>query len=201
MSELLIEMRTFAAQQGVPVLRTEAERLLRLLMERYQPLRILEIGTAIGYSALLMAKLVPDCRILTLEKDEERIRDAQRFWRREPGVVERICLWQGDATEGLSTLNETFDFVFIDAAKGHYLSYLQQVLPHLRSGSIILADDVLFYGQVYGPCPRRMRTIAKRMRQYLEFVQNTEQFQTTLYPEGDGLAVSIYQGVKNDEIT
>ncbi len=201
MNELLLEMRTFAAQQGVPVLRTEAERLLRLLMERHQPLRILEIGTAIGYSALLMAKLVPKCSILTLEKDEERIRDAQRFWQREPGVSKRIRLWQGDAAEGLRTLNETFDFVFIDAAKGHYLSYLQQVLPHLQRGSVILADDVLFYGQVYGPCPRRMRTIAKRMRQYLEFVQNTEQFQTTLYSEGDGLAVSIYQGVKNNEVT
>ena len=70
MNELLLEMRTFADQQGVPVLRQEAERLLRLLMERYQPLRILEIGTAIGYSALLMAQLVPNCSILTLEKDE-----------------------------------------------------------------------------------------------------------------------------------
>ena len=98
-------------------------------------------------------------------------------------------------------MNETFDFVFIDAAKGHYLSYLQQVLPYLRQGSVILADDVLFYGQVYGPCPRRMRTIAKRMRQYLEFVQNTDQFQTTLYPEGDGLAVSIYKGAETNEIT
>lgn len=201
MSELLLEMRNFAAQQGVPVLRQEAERLLRLLMARYQPLRILEIGTAIGYSALLMAQLVPNCRILTLEKDEERIRDARRFWDREPVISERIRLWEGDAAEKLSALNETFDFVFIDAAKGHYLSYLQQVLPHLQHGSVILADDVLFYGQVYGPCPRRMRTIAKRMRQYLEFVQNTEQFQTTLYPEGDGLAVSIYQGAENNAIT
>ena len=192
MNELLLEMRTFADQQGVPVLRQEAERLLRLLMERYQPLRILEIGTAIGYSALLMAQLVPNCRILTLEKDEERIRDAQRFWQRDPGISERIRLWEGDAAERLSALNETFDFVFIDAAKGQYVDYFHKVLPLLTDRAVIVADNVLFRGYVQREekPPRRYKTIVKRLREYIALVTHTPGFQTEIHENGDGLAVT-----------
>lgn len=194
----LTQMRLLAARNGVPILRPEAERLLRTVLAEHRPQRILELGTAIGYSALLMAEALPCCRVVTLEKDAERVRLARQFFAASPSGS-RIELLAGDAAQLLPSLAPPFDLVFLDAAKGHYLSCLQQALPLLRPGSVVVADDVLFYGQVYGPCPRRMRTIAKRMRQYLEFVQNEDLFQTTIHPDGDGFAVSVYQGADSHE--
>ena len=183
-----------AREAGVPVIRREAEGFLKMLLELKKPERILEIGTAVGYSALIMAENTPDsCRIKTIEIGErDAAKAAANF--ENAGLSARIELIKGDAAEILPSLNDTFDFVFLDASKGQYMNFFNAVKGILAPGGVVLSDNVLQGGDVLKPhfiIEQRDRTVHKRMRDFLYEITHDEDFVTSIVPVGDGMAVSV----------
>jgi len=196
MLELLKEIEEYADENNIPIINKVSSLLLIDVVKTNAPKSILEIGTAVGYSALLMVSYMPsDGKLITIEQDANRIDTAYNFITRA-GKIEQIQLLDGDASDILLQLDGTFDMVFIDAAKGQYLDYLQKVMDKLVIGAVIIADNVLFRGMVMSEEPplKRYRTIVKRLREYLDFVNNDPRFTTTIHSEGDGVAISYYRG-------
>ncbi|MDF2570555.1 MAG: putative O-methyltransferase [Sporomusa sp.] len=196
---ILSEIEEYAAVQRVPIISRDGGRLLQEVAAAVKPVSILEIGTAIGYSTLLLAShLTLAGKITTIEQDENRLALAKHFLA-EAGVLGQIDFIAGDAGEVVAQLTNKFDLVFIDAAKGQYLDYLQKVMDKLSPGAVVIADNVLFRGWVIDDkaVPKRFRTIVKRLKAYLEFVSNDVRFKTTIHHVGDGIAVSYYQGETN----
>lgn len=192
MEDLFREMEIYAEENHVPIIRAAARDVFLQVVKEAAPRRILEIGTAIGYSALLMADALPELEsITTLELSEDRAALAQDYIERSP-YREKIDILTGDAGKMLNSIEEKYDLVFIDAAKGQYPDYWRKIQPLLADRATVLADNVLFRGYVLGtePVPRRFRTIAKRLREYLVLVEETTGFSTEILPDGDGLAVS-----------
>lgn len=192
MEDLFREMEIYAEENHVPIIRAAARDVFLQAVKEAAPRRILEIGTAIGYSALLMADALPELEsITTLELSEDRAALAQDYIERSP-YREKIDILTGDAGKMLNSLEEKYDLVFIDAAKGQYPDYWRKIQPLLADRATVLADNVLFRGYVFGtePVPRRFRTIAKRLQEYLALVEETTGFSTEILPDGDGLAVS-----------
>lgn len=194
MDELLREMEAFAALHHVPIINERGRQAFLQVVQEAKPHRVLEIGTAIGYSSLLMAQHgAADIDITTLELSDERIKTAQGYIDRS-AYADRIHIMGGDAAENLLKLQMTgqkFDFVFIDAAKGQYVDYFHKIQPMLAAKAVILADNVLFRGYVKGdvPTPRRFKTIVKRLREYIELVSQPP-YVTEILENGDGLAVT-----------
>jgi predicted O-methyltransferase YrrM len=198
MEVLLEEMEEYAAEHHIPIINKNGRGVLVETVSEAQPQRVLEIGTAIGYSSLLIAQeAASDVAIVTLELDEERAATAIDFIARSPFSTQ-IHILLGDAGESLVGLQGPFDLVFIDAAKGQYPDYFRKVLPILAENGVIIADNVLFRGYVRGTeeSPRRYKTIVKRLREYIEMAEKTPGFTTEIYENGDGLAVSKRR--KND---
>ena len=194
MEELLREMESYAALHHVPIIKERGRQAFLQVVQEAKPHRVLEIGTAIGYSSLLMAQNgAADIDITTLELSDERIKTAQGYIDRS-AYADRIHIMGGDAAENLLKLQLTgqeFDFVFIDAAKGQYVDYFHKIQPMLADKAVILADNVLFRGYVKGdvPTPRRFKTIVKRLREYIELVSQPP-YVTEILENGDGLAVT-----------
>ncbi len=192
--EVCDEIEEFAHQTNVPIIRKEMESFLRVLIEIKKPKRILELGTAIGYSAILMANSMPeDCRITTIENYDKRIPIAKENFKRA-GVEDKVELLEGDALEILQKLDEPYDFVFMDAAKAQYPVYLKEIMRLLPAGGILIADNVLQDGELVESryaVERRNRTIHSRMREYLYEVKNMEELETTIIPIGDGITLSV----------
>ena len=194
MEELLREMESYAALHHVPIINERGRQAFLQVVQEAKPHRVLEIGTAIGYSSLLMAQNgAADIEITTLELSDERIKTAQGYIDRS-AYADRIHIMGGDAAENLLKLQLTgqeFDFVFIDAAKGQYVDYFHKIQPMLADKAVILADNVLFRGYVKGdvPTPRRFKTIVKRLREYIELVSQPP-YVTEILENGDGLAVT-----------
>lgn len=198
MEVLLEEMEEYAAEHHIPIINKNGRGVLVETVSEAQPQRVLEIGTAIGYSSLLIAQeAASDVAIVTLELDEERAATAIDFIARSPFSTQ-IHILLGDAGESLVGLQGPFDLVFIDAAKGQYPDYFRKVLPILAENGVIIADNVLFRGYVRGTeeSPRRYKTIVKRLREYIEMAEKMPGFTTEIYENGDGLAVSKRR--KND---
>lgn len=197
---VLSTMKDYAAAHHVPIISREGGHLLQTVAVAAKPAAVLEIGTAIGYSTLLLAAaLAPGGQITTIEQSMERIEIARANFV-QAGVSDQVKILAGDAGQVLSGVSGPFDLVFIDAAKGQYLDYLYKVMDKLSPEAIVIADNVLFRGWVLDDSctvPRRYRTIVKRLRAYLDFVTNNSHFKTTLYHIGDGVAVSHYQGETN----
>jgi predicted O-methyltransferase YrrM len=187
-------MEDFAALHHVPIINERGRQAFLQVVQEAKPHRVLEIGTAIGYSSLLMAQHgAADIDITTLELSDERIKTAQGYIDRS-AYADRIHIMGGDAAENLLKLQLTgqkFDFVFIDAAKGQYVDYFHKIQPMLADKAVILADNVLFRGYVKGdvPTPRRFKTIVKRLREYIELVSQPP-YVTEILENGDGLAVT-----------
>lgn len=201
--DLFEEMEKYAIEYNVPIINKISSNLLIDIVKTNKPKSILEIGTAIGYSALLMAHYMPqDGKIITIEQDAARIDIAYDYIARA-GRNEQIQLLDGDASSILLQLDGTFDMVFIDAAKAQYLDYLCKIIDKLSTGAVVIADNVLFRGMVMSEEPplKRYKTIVKRLKEYLNFVNNDPRFSTTIYSEGDGVAISYYQGANNSEKT
>lgn len=192
--EVCDEIEEFAHQTNVPIIRKEMESFLRVLIEIKKPKRILELGTAIGYSAILMANTMSeDCRITTIENYDKRIPIAKDNFKRA-GVEKKVELLEGDALEILQKINEPYDFVFMDAAKAQYLVYLKEIMRLLPVGGILIADNVLQDGELVESryaVERRNRTIHSRMREYLYEVKNMKELETTIIPIGDGITLSV----------
>lgn len=196
MNELLREMEAYAQAYNVPIIKeAAADILLREAMIK-RPLHILEVGTAIGYSALRMAEyLAEGGRITSIEISDERADTASAYIARSPHK-DKITLIRGDAADILPTLTDTYDFVFIDAAKGQYERYLDAIEARLADGAVIAADNVLFRGYVLdenADVPRRFRTIVTRLRQFLAMLKANENYTVDIYPDGDGIAICKYK--------
>ena len=193
-SEYLGSIRRQALQEHVPVIRQEMQSFMRVFLELKKPKSILEAGTAVGFSALMMAEYTEDdCHITTIENYEKRILQARKNFADSP-YAERITLLEGDAAKILKCLKGPFDFIFMDAAKGQYLSFLPEVLRLLDTGGVLISDNILQDGDLlesHYAVERRSRTIYKRMREYLYTLKHHNQLITSLVPIGDGAAVSI----------
>ena len=193
-SEILEQIEQEALIDGVPIIRKEMQNFLKVLLRIKKPLRILEVGAAVGFSAILMSEYVPeDCRITTIENYEKRIPIARNNFKRA-GKEAQITLIEGDAMEVLKTLEGPYDFVFMDAAKGQYIAYLPEVLRILSPEGILVSDNVLQNGEIIESrfvVERRDRTIHSRMREYLYTLKHHEASETSIIPLGDGVALSI----------
>lgn len=192
---LLNVVEKYAKENRVPIISHEGTQLLSTVVKEYKPRSVLEIGTAIGYSTMIIAMNAPEAKITTIELDEKRAETALCFLG-EAKLLDCVDLILGDAGQVLPTLNAKFDMVFIDAAKGQYLNYLLNILDKLNPNAVVIADNVLFRGMVEGDAVplRRYKTIVKRLREYLQFVRHDERFNTYIHDIGDGMAISIYQG-------
>ena len=193
-SEILEKIEKEALASHVPIIRKEMQSFLKMLLALKEPENILEVGTAVGFSALLMSECVPaDCRITTIENYEKRIPLARENFRRA-GKEEQIVLIEGDAARVLKELNGSYDFIFMDAAKGQYIHYLPEVLRLLDKGGVLVSDNVMQGGEVIESrfaVERRNRTIHARMREYLYELKHTKELVTSILPLGDGVAVSV----------
>lgn len=194
MEALFKQMEDFAKENKVPIINENGRKVFIEIIKKYKPQRVLEIGTAIGYSALLTTYYgAENAKIISLELDEERAKQAQDFIN-QSAYREQIKIILGDAAKNIEKLdkNYKFDMVFIDAAKGQYPDYWQKVLPLLADDGIILADNVLFRGYVMSEekPPRRYKTIVKRLREYIAMVSDTDKFTTEIFENGDGLALT-----------
>ena len=178
----------------VPIIRKEMQSFLKLLLAMTKPKRILEVGAAVGFSSILMAEYAPeDCKIVTIENYEKRIPIARENFKRA-GKENQITLLEGDAAEILPTLDEPFDLIFMDAAKGQYINFLPDIMKLLPKGGILISDNVLQDGDVLESryaVTRRNRTIHTRMREYLYELKNNEALVTSIIPLGDGIALSV----------
>lgn len=190
----LMELEKEALQDEVPIIRKETQNLLTVILAMCRPARILEVGTAIGFSAIFMREYNPvPCKITTIEKYEKRIPIAKENFVRS-GYAQDIMLLEGDATQILHELQGSYDMIFMDAAKGQYIHFLPDVCRLLRTGGILVSDNVLQDGDIVQSrfaVTRRNRTIHARMREYLYVLHHHEQFVTTLLPVGDGMTISV----------
>ena len=192
--ELLDTIEKKAIEDGVPIIRSETAALLRSLSTALRSENILEIGTAVGYSALQMCQVMPEnCHITTIEKYEKRIPEAKENFRKA-GEESRITFLEGDADMWLKELKgKQFDLVFMDAAKGQYLNWLPLLLDLMPVGAVLISDNVLQDGDVVQSrfaVQRRNRTIHSRMREYLYELKHMEEFETAVIPIGDGVTIS-----------
>ena len=192
-SEILEAIEREALDSYVPIIRKEMQSFLKVLLTIQKPMRILEVGTAVGFSALLMSENAPEgCRITTIENYEKRIPIARENFRRA-GKEEMITLIEGDALEVMKTLEPGYDFIFMDAAKGQYIHYLPEVMRLLEPGGTLVSDNVLQDGDIIESrfaVERRNRTIHSRMREYLYELKHNKELTTAILPLGDGVALS-----------
>ena len=193
-SEILETIEAEALRDQVPIIRKEMQSFLKVLLAVKKPMRILEIGTAVGFSALLMSESVSkDCKITTIEKYEKRIPIACQIFKRA-GTDAQIELLEGDALEILKQLDGPYDFIFMDAAKGQYVFYLEETIRLLEKDGVLVTDNVLQDGDVIESrfaVERRNRTIHARMREFLYNLKHDPHILTTIIPLGDGVAVSV----------
>lgn len=182
-----------AKETNVPIIRTEMQSLLKFLLAMKRPATILEVGCAIGFSALLMNEYSHECHITTIEKYEKRIPIARENFKRA-GKENEIELLEGDAMEILKQLEGPYDMIFMDAAKGQYINFLPDVLRLLPEGGLLVSDNVLQEGDIIESryaVTRRDRTIHSRMREYLYELKHHPQLQTVILPVGDGVTLSV----------
>ena len=195
-TEMLDRIEKEAIETYVPIIRKEMQTFLKTLLAIKKPARILEVGTAVGFSAILMAEYNPvKCEIVTIENYEKRIPIARENFKRT-GKEEQITLLEGDAAEVLKEIKEPFDFIFMDAAKGQYIHFMPEVLRLLKKDGILVSDNVLQEGDIIESryvVTRRNRTIHKRMRDYLYQLTHHEKLVTSILPIGDGITVSVKQ--------
>ena len=193
-SEILEVIEREALDTRVPIIRKEMQSFLKVLLSLQKPMRVLEVGTAVGFSALLMSEYLPDGgTITTIENYDKRIPIARENFKRA-GKETQITLLEGDAQDVLKTLEEPYDFIFMDAAKGQYIHFLPDVLRLLKTGGLLVSDNVMQDGTIiesrFG-VERRDRTIHSRMREYLYTLKHHEALITSIVPLGDGVALSV----------
>ncbi|MBQ2981719.1 MAG: O-methyltransferase [Lachnospiraceae bacterium] len=200
-SEVLTKIEQNAIKDNVPIIRKEMESFLRVMLTISKPLNILELGCAIGYSAILMSEYLPEGgHITTIENYDRRIVEAKANIEMA-GLSSKITLLEGDAMEVMKDLeSENYDFVFMDAAKAQYINFLPEVMRLMKPGAILIADNVLQDGDIiesrYGVI-RRNRTIHSRMREYMYEVKHMEELETTIVPIGDGITMSVKKEKKD----
>ncbi len=196
----LDELEKEALAGEIPIIRKPLQSFFRFLLKYVKPRSILEVGTAIGFSAILMSEYAPaDCKITTIEKYEKRIPVAKENFRKY-GKEAQIELLEGDAAEILKELSGPYDLIFMDAAKGQYLAFLPEVLRLMAPGGLLLSDNVLQDGDVIESrfaLERRKRTTHARMREYLYELKHLPGFETVILPVGDGITLTTKLDAKS----
>jgi predicted O-methyltransferase YrrM len=191
--EILAGLRRYASDHNVPVLRPDSASLLATLTALKAPARILECGTAIGYSAILMAKAAENARIETVEIDPDAASEAKKNVALA-GLSDRIRVILGDAAEVLRALNGPYDMIFLDSAKGQYLHMMEDVARLLSPGGLLVADNCIFYGKVFdepASAPHKHRTIVANMREFIRLATCGNDFRGTLLETGDGMVLAV----------
>lgn len=202
-SEVLLPFREIGENDSVPIILKDTESILTMLLKLKKPTRILEIGTAIGYSAAFFAICAPDSEIYTIEKDELAY-TAARNNIKKVGVSDRVHILFGEGQEQIEKLKDKditgFDFVFIDAGKSHYKRFLQTALTVCKDEALIVSDNILMHGMTVfesdakeGKKRRKHSTNRKNMRDYIDYITSSREFSTTLLSDGDGMAITIYK--------
>lgn len=193
-NELLLEMEQFAAENHVPIMALPGIEALNQLLRIQNPKHILEIGTAIGYSAMRMALALPETRIVTIERDVARVEKARDFVGRSE-VADRITIVEGDALEvEVAHLQPSYDAVFIDAAKGQYLKFFEKYSPLVPSGGVLYIDNMYMHGLSdldIKEVPRRKRTMIRNLHTFTEWIMNHPDYTCAFFPVGDGLLICL----------
>lgn len=194
-SEFLTELRKRSSleESYAPIVQKQTEQLLITMLKLKKPRRVLEIGSAVGYSAILMADNLPkDSKIITVERYKKHADIAvDNIF--AAGYEAKVQLIEGEAAEVLHWLDGSFDFVFLDAAKGQYIEFLPDILRLLESGGVLFSDNILFKGMLEDDekVIRRKITIVKRLKMYLDEIMNNSELTTSIIPIGDGVAISV----------
>lgn len=191
---LLLEMEQYAKDHHVPIMQLTGIDVLNQLLRIQKPTSILEIGTAIGYSALRMAYALPECRIVTIERDAERVQLAKSYIARSE-VEDRIHVIEGDALEvEVTSIHSTYDAVFIDAAKGQYLKFFEKYSPLVPSGGVLYIDNMYMHGLSdlnIQDVPRRKRTMIRNLKQFTDWIMQHPDYTSVFFPVGDGLLICL----------
>ena len=189
----LDEVEKYAIETQVPIIRKSMQSILKFLLAYAKPRSILEVGTAIGFSSLLMAQYSPaDCHITTIEKYEKRIPIAKENFKKAK-MEDKITLLEGDATDILKRLEGSYDIIFMDAAKGQYINFLPDIMRLLPKGGLLISDNILQDGDIIESrfaVTRRNRTIHSRMRDYIYELKHNPSLETVILPVGDGVMLS-----------
>ena len=193
-SLLLMEMEQFAEENFVPIMQLPAIEILLQMLRIQNPAEILEIGSAIGYSAIRIAETLPLSKIVTIERDETRIEQAKQFLSRF-AAKDNIELLEGDALEvDVRSIYPSFDAVFIDAAKGQYKKFFEKYSPLVKKGGILYIDNMYMHGLSnldMKDVPKRKRTMIRNLHQFAEWIIANPEYQSTFFPVGDGLLICI----------
>jgi len=192
MKELILEMERYAGANNVPIIEFESIKFIMKYIKLNKVKSILELGTAIGYSAILMANANDFCEITTIEKDDKRYREAVKNVNKS-GFDKRIEVVYNDALE-VNLAGHKYDLIFIDAAKGQYIKYFEKFCNYLNPGGVIITDNLDFHGLVKNKGAiksKNVRGIVTKIENYIEFLKNNKDFVTKFYDIGDGLSVSF----------
>lgn len=187
----LIEIHEEGLKNFVPVMKYDAVRLLSQIVRLKKPKKILEIGTATGFSGICMLQASPDAHLYTIEHNESRVEKARENFTKA-GLIDRVSFFVGDVHEIINFITGEFDFLFFDGPKSHYLEFVKKLRPYLTPGAVLVCDNVLFRGTVNGEASyeRRMRTIVNNMHEFLDYMTEGE-WDTSVYDIGDGVSISI----------
>lgn len=187
--ELILEMEKYAREYNVPIVTKEVAEYLKFIVKSNGIKNILEVGTAIGYSGILMAKEIEknDGKLYTIEIDEERYNLAQENFKKSG--LNNIVSIKGDAVEEIKKIDEKFDFVFIDASKGHYMEFFEDSYKLLNKDGIIFIDNIMFRGYLYKEYPKRFKTIVRRLNEFIEYLYSRNGGEFVLLPFGDGIGL------------
>lgn len=186
---LILEIEEYAKEYNVPIVTKEVAEYLRFLVRDKNVKNILEVGTAIGYSGIIMGKEIEkkDGKLYTIEIDEERYDTAQENIKKSG--LKNIISIKGDATEEISKIDDNFDFIFIDASKGHYKEFFEDSMKLLNKDGIIFIDNIMFRGYLYKEFPKRFKTIVRRLNEFIEYLHTREDGEFVLLPFGDGVGL------------
>lgn len=195
--ELILEMEKYAEEHNVPIVTKEVAEYLKFIVRSNNIKNVLEVGTAIGYSGILMAKEIEknNGKLYTIEIDEERYNLAQENFKKSG--LKNIVSMKGDAVEEIKKIDENFDFVFIDASKGHYLEFFEDSYKLLNKNGIIFIDNIMFRGYLYKEYPKRFKTIVRRLNEFIEYLYSRDGGEFVLLPFGDGIGLFRKKSTEN----
>lgn len=195
--ELVLEMEKYAEEHNVPIVTKEVAEYLKFIVRSNNIKNVLEVGTAIGYSGILMAKEIEknNGKLYTIEIDEERYNLAQENFKKSG--LKNIVSIKGDAVKEIKKIDENFDFVFIDASKGHYLEFFEDSYKLLNKNGIIFIDNIMFRGYLYKEYPKRFKTIVRRLNEFIEYLYSREGGEFVLLPFGDGIGLFRKKSTEN----